>query len=854
MKRKFESFEPTPFYFLNDAIDRDELVRQLDFMQENGIGSFFLHLRDGITTQAWGTDLFFSHVRFIAEESFKRGITMWLYDEDSYPSGQCGGQVVIDRPELEGRTLKILKKSVKAGETVREVLGRARGVGAFCLSKENGAEKMEKLASPFGTVRANWYRMDWHSTYYCDMLEDGRKYHHVRALTGTPETVFEAEMAKDGELYIAYTVPASSSRYTTNLDCTRKDSFAEYKARILDKYKKAVGDMFGVKIPGMFIDEPTVGSDFSPEMCEYFYNKFGYRLEDNLYKLSKEYDGDSRELRRHYAEARKSMFMENFLLPIKDWCRENGLKLTGHFVCEEDPLTVSSGQSVYRQTRIMDIPGFDIITTNIGDLDYCALILGANIVASAAEQFGKERVLAEAFALSPFNMDYRGLKKTADWLFACGINWIVPHGFHYGYSAYQRADAGKSFFFQDVRFEDYKRFSAYAGRVCKLLCDYRRDNDLLLVYPDAVFCENLPLKKKYTELDPSEMPRLANENMRRAVRCLLAHHVGWDMADPAAVFEGAVIDGKFKLGSCSYSRVAVIKGGDVELSAYEYLKNSGIDCVLYDGTDSSFFTHGVEVIGEGERVQIYRKASSCGELLFLFNNSDKYRKIGIKVGESCWVYDAEEDLSKSIAPDNGIAYVSLQAYGSLILVCGSEAPSDIGIAYRIEEEDKTVPEYVTNPDFVYKPVGTRSVISEYDLTVEKDGTSQSLGTVRRDPIRSYLGTADVIFRQFYYRPGFDTAKRFDDIYPCKISYKVKIQCADKEDYLLFDKHSIMGEYKLLWNGIEIPADKLVKKRVYDMSNFAFYPDWRDGENILEILLDKAGEFDGATGDIFVMKG
>ena len=255
MKRRYKDFEPTPFYFLNDTVDREELIRQLDIMKDNGIGSFFLHLRDGITEQAWGTDIFFSNVRFIAEESFKRGITMWLYDEDAYPSGQCGGHAVIDRPELEGQNLCFFKQNVKAGETVRRVLGRARGVMAYTVKNEGGVETVKKLENVFGPVRRNWYRMDWSSTYYCDLMEDGQKYGHVRALAGFPEVMMEAEMTEDCELYVAYTVPSQSTRFHTNLDCTRKESFREYKKRILDRYKKAVGDMFGSKIPGIFIDE-----------------------------------------------------------------------------------------------------------------------------------------------------------------------------------------------------------------------------------------------------------------------------------------------------------------------------------------------------------------------------------------------------------------------------------------------------------------------------------------------------------------------------------------------------------------------------------------------------------------------
>lgn len=853
MKRRFEAFEPTPFYFLNDTVDREELIRQLDFMKEKGIGSFFLHLRDGITEQAWGTDIFFSNVRFIAEESFKRGIIMWLYDEDAYPSGQCGGHVVIDRPELTGRTLKFIKKDVKAGETVRELLGRASGVAAYTVKTVNGRETVKKLENPFGPVRRNWYRINWHSTYYCDFMESGEKYDHVRASTSFPEVMFEAEITEDCELFVVYSVPSSSGRFSNNLDCLRKESFKEYKQRILDRYKAAVGDMFGVKIPGIFIDEPTTGGSFSTELCEYFYEKFGYRLEDHLYKLSPDYTGDGTTFRRDYATAKKEMFRENFLNPIQAWCHENGLKMTGHFICEEDPLLSSGSQNIYRQTMLMDIPGFDIITTNIGNLKHCALVLGANIVCSAAVQTGKERILAEAFALSPFNMNYHGLKKTADWLFVCGINWIVPHGFHYGYSAYHRADAGKSFFFQDVYFEDYKKFADYAGRVCKLLCDYERDNDVLLIYPEAAFSENVPYKKKYAEFAPDEMPKSANNAMRDAVRYMMSHHIGWDTADPQAVLESNISDGKIAVGNCSYSKVIVVKGGETEREAYEKLKRSGIECHLYDGHDNTCFPDGIETDGNTENLQIYRKKRGEGQLLFIFNNSESYCKFRIKAPKNTIVYDAEEDVMRPLKSDGGFVQLALQPYGSVILVSGEDVTTPVGEEYLLPEEDTALPEYMTAPEFTYKPKGARTVISEYGTVVESKGKITDFGTVPRDPVRIYMGTADEILRKFYYRPGFDSAPRFDDVYPCKVEYTVKLDCAEKTDYLLFDKHSVMGDFKLFWNGVEIPREKFEKKRIYDTSNFAVCPEWQDGENILTIKLENAGEFDGATGDIFVMK-
>lgn len=856
MKRIFKDYEPAPFYFLNDSFDRDEVLRQLDFMKENGIPAYFLHVRDGVTDQAWGTDIFFSNVRFIAEESIKRGITMWLYDEDSYPSGQCGGMVVIDHPELEGRALQFTKLEVKAGETVRRQLGRARGVAAYTVTHIGGEEKAVKLSNPFGPVRGHWYRMDWPSTYYCDMMEDGMTYNHVRALTAFPEVMFESEIKEDCELYIVCSVPCQSSKYSTNLDCTRKGSFEEYRKRILERYKDAVGDLFGDKIPGIFIDEPTLGGDYSDELCEFFFERYGYRLEDNLYKLCSEYTGDSRELRRHYSEARVAMFNENFILPIKKWCNENKLLMTGHFNSEENPYgQAAAGQSVYRQTAIMDIPGFDVITTNVGDIDHCALVLGAGIVASACAQEGKRRILAESFALSPFNMNYHGLRKTADWLFACGINWIVPHGFHYGYSAYHRADAGKSFFFQDPYFEDYKRFAEYAGRICKLLDDYDRQNDILLIYPESGFSENCAMRCVNIAPTANEKVKEYNASMREAVRTFMKAHVGWDVADLRAAFEGNVVDGKLVIGNMSYSKVIVVEAGDGEREAYERLSDAGVDCILYNRDTDLGDLGGVTMSGDSERVQVYRKVNSNGELFFLYNNSKSYARFSMRVGDkNAWVYDAENDVSRKICANEGMAELALQSYGAMAIVISETPVSDVGDDYAPEDEDACLPEYVISPEFTYMPKGARSAISYFDLKIEKNGEIRELGEVRRGALREYIGTHDTIFfPKFYYRPGFDIGKRLYNTYPCNPIYTVKLDCCGKDDYLLFDKHSVEGNFKIFWNGEEITRDRFERVRVYDMSNFAIRPLWRDGENVLEIKIVGANEFDGANGDIYIMK-
>ncbi|MEI3003494.1 MAG: hypothetical protein V8T87_02575, partial [Victivallales bacterium] len=57
------------------------------------------------------------------------------------------------------------------------------------------------------------------------------------------------------------------------------------------------------------------------------------------------------------------------------------------------------------------------------------------------------------------------MKKNMHWLYALGVNWLVPHGFHYSYDGFRKDDAGKSFFFQSPNYTHFHEFAAYAARL-----------------------------------------------------------------------------------------------------------------------------------------------------------------------------------------------------------------------------------------------------------------------------------------------------------------------------------------------------------------------------------------------------
>ncbi len=844
--RTFQEYEPIPFYFLNDDLDKEELVRQLDCMQKNGVSAYFLHVRDGVENKPWGTARFFEDVRFIVEESVKRNIKVWLYDEDSYPSGQAGGAIIIDRPELAARGLQIKALKNVDGGYINEKLGIVKGLCAYVVSKRNGVEKVRKIEDCFGPVRPRWYKSEWDSTYFFDMFPV-LKNEHIRAATTDLEIVFECEAEKGDDIYIAYLTPVPSDRYRYLADCLNLETTKEFIRRVHEKYKACVGEYFGKEIPGIFIDEPAAGGalPYTAELAVVFREKYGYSIEDNYYKLSRDYEGGE-QARRDYADCAAELFRKNFLQPIRDWCQENGLIFTGHFSGEEDPLAqLSRGQSIYRNSAYLDIQGFDIIATNLGTREYPALIYGANLIASQAAQCGKEKVLAECFALSPFNMGYRGLRRIADWLYAVGISTLVPHAFHYAYCNYHRMDAGKSFFFQDKYFEDYKRFAGYAGRVGKLLLEYERKGGVLVVYPDGACAEQAPYDRLHWPVGVKKLW----DKIADTVRYLSAEHVAWDLCDTRAVIEGKAENGRLIVGKRTYDKVVVISGGDKEENAYRSLLERGVSCALFEGTNFDCFPAGRQILGDAEDVLLYQKVNDTGTLLFLYNNAESYTKIQLKASDKpLWVYDAETDETYSVQTENGYATLSLQANGALILL-ESETPYTPAKGIYKPEPEKPVPAFT--PEWTYLPRGARSAITVYTLTAVENGKRKEF-SIKPCRIRDALGTQDENLLKGTLRNAFDRAPRMKPIYPRRVEYKASVVCVDKKDYILFDRQTVEGQGKIFWNGEEVTEKEIKSVRIYDASNKAFYPKWKDGENVLSVLFEEGKEFDGVSGEFYVM--
>ena len=95
MKQVEKIYRSVPFWSWNDTLDKDELVRQVEWMNDVGIGGFFMHARGGLKTEYLGKK-WFECVDACAKRAKELGMEAYAYDENGWPSGFAGGKLLED--------------------------------------------------------------------------------------------------------------------------------------------------------------------------------------------------------------------------------------------------------------------------------------------------------------------------------------------------------------------------------------------------------------------------------------------------------------------------------------------------------------------------------------------------------------------------------------------------------------------------------------------------------------------------------------------------------------------------------------------------------------------------------------
>ncbi len=442
-------YRAKPFWAWNGRLEEKELHYQIDIMKEMGFGGFFMHSRTGLSTEYMGKE-WFKFIRSCAIYGYNRGLEAWLYDEDRWPSGTCGGLVTEKR---ENRMRFISEyASDEAANACPDV---ERIVARYALRKDAEGKLLDcREVSRRREVPKGWeYAVYAEELMHCTDFYNGAAY----------------------------------------LDTMNGDAVEEYLCATHDRYADECGDLLGKELVGIFTDEPHRGEIFNGfgivnenqfNMMPYtgkaftaFREKYGREVCIPLIYYGR--SGNSlNEEAAAYIDVLDDLFTKNFAEKYRDRCERYGIIFTGHILHEDElgAQTAMSG-SMMRFYEYMNYPGIDNLTAH--NPCYWAAIQ----CASVARQMGKPFVLSELYGCTGWDTSLREYKRIGDWQALFGINLRCPHLSWYTMEGEAKRDYPSSILHQNAWYRDWKFIEDYFARIGMILSEGERQADLLVIHP-----------------------------------------------------------------------------------------------------------------------------------------------------------------------------------------------------------------------------------------------------------------------------------------------------------------------------------------------------------------------------------
>ena len=91
-------FRTAPFMVWNTEVSKYQIDNMLNEYRRQGCGAVIIHPRPGLKTDYLSPE-WLEMYKYTVDRGKLLGIDVWIYDENSYPSGFAGGHVYRQMPE-----------------------------------------------------------------------------------------------------------------------------------------------------------------------------------------------------------------------------------------------------------------------------------------------------------------------------------------------------------------------------------------------------------------------------------------------------------------------------------------------------------------------------------------------------------------------------------------------------------------------------------------------------------------------------------------------------------------------------------------------------------------------------------
>ena len=90
-----KDYAAIPFWSWNDKLEPNKLIEQIRWMKDKGLGGFIMHARSGLITE-YLSQQWMECIEVCAKEARDLKMKAWVYDENGWPSGFVGGELLKD--------------------------------------------------------------------------------------------------------------------------------------------------------------------------------------------------------------------------------------------------------------------------------------------------------------------------------------------------------------------------------------------------------------------------------------------------------------------------------------------------------------------------------------------------------------------------------------------------------------------------------------------------------------------------------------------------------------------------------------------------------------------------------------
>lgn len=550
-------------------------------------------------------------------EAKRRGMSLWLYDERGYPSGNAGGITLRDHPEWEAHGL--LAAQTRCGEgPVSLDLPPGTLWRATAYPVKDGCIDAEGAVDVAGAVADG--KLSWHApagSWYVLAVTEGRLYEGTHA----------ALSLADKLPYINLLMAEPTARF---IEVTHQ------------QYANRLDQDLGKYFVSTFTDEPSLMSLFlkkqayvplpwAPQLSAEFQARRGYALEPSVPALFAAIGPNVAKVRYDYWRTVGELVSEHFCGQIQDWCHAHHVLSGGHLLMEEDILThVPLYGDFYRCLCRLDAPSMDCLTSIPREVPWYV----ARLIGSVADIHGRAVTMCET---SDHSQRYRPqgdtrpvyqvsedeIRGTFNRLIMNGINTITSY-----------------YVFAGLSDEQLARLNEWVGRCCTALTGGYQVTDIAVVYPVESLWTRFAPSREWVKEAPAAAQQIKSV-YRRTCSQLYEEGRDFTILDGQAIADARVHSGRLDLNGLSW-RVIVLPGVDtLPLEAWRNLerfwRDGGVVVAvgaLSANSESEFPSAAVQTIrdrifGEGASGRFHEN-NRGGLGLYLSYGSERLLKVFLR--------------------------------------------------------------------------------------------------------------------------------------------------------------------------------------------------------------------------------